>query len=185
MKTISPRQLNDLIQKGDKSPLLDVRTPAEHAEMHVPGVTLVPLDQLNAASLCADGGMDKAKPVYFLCRSGGRATQAAQKLEKYGFANCVVVEGGTQAWADAGLPLNRGAAMMSLERQVRLCIGIVVLVSALLAMYVNGSFVWLCAFMGCALIITALADWCGMALLLARMPWNQRGADAGKKTCCS
>lgn len=189
MKTISPSQLHDRIQQGDKSPLLDVRTPAEHAGVHVPGVRLVPLDQLDVTRLCAEAGLDKNQPVYLLCRSGGRAKQAAQKLEKDGFTQCVVVEGGTLAWADAGLPVNRGTnPVMSLERQVRICLGIVVLTCALLSVFVNSALVWVCVFMGAAMIITGLADWCGMALLLARMPWNQRGLGAGgdKKTaCCS
>lgn len=124
MKSISPQQLHQLREQGGVPSLLDVRTPAEHAQIHVPGVHLVPLDRLDATALAGLNGFAKDHPVYLLCRSGNRAKQAAQQLEKEGFAECVVVEGGTQAWADAGLPVNRGTGgMISLERQVRIAAG--------------------------------------------------------------
>ena len=81
MTTITPRQLHDRLQQGAKLHLLDVRTPAEHAEVHVPDVQLVPLDQLDATKLASGNGFAKDQPLYIFCRTGNRAMQAAEKLE--------------------------------------------------------------------------------------------------------
>jgi rhodanese-related sulfurtransferase len=172
MKTISPQELYHHHQKGPVS-LLDVRTALEHSEMHVPGVKLVPLDQLEAAHVAE---MPKDAPVYILCRSGARAQKAATKLEAAGYSECHVVEGGTLAWAAAGLPLNRsGQPVMSLERQVRIAAGFLVLTGVLLGFFVNPGFFGLAGFVGAGLIFAGATDWCGMGLLLAKMPWNNKG----------
>ena len=107
MTTIQPTELQSVLQSDSSIQLLDVRTPSEHAQIHVPGVHLIPLDRLDAKQLEPSGGFSKAKPVYILCQSGGRAKQAAARLEQSGFEKCSVVEGGTSAWAAAGLPVNR------------------------------------------------------------------------------
>jgi rhodanese-related sulfurtransferase len=179
MKSILPSQLHERQLRGEAISLLDVRTPAEHDEVHVPGVRLVPLDRLDPGELASVDGFAKDRPVYILCRSGNRARQAAEKLEKSGFAECHVVEGGTTAWMEAGLPVNRGASrVISLERQVRIAAGFIVLSGVLLAHFIHPSFIWLSGFIGAGLIFAGITDWCGMGMLIARMPWNQRGADA-------
>jgi rhodanese-related sulfurtransferase len=175
MQTISPQQLHQRRQTDGTLHLLDVRTPAEHASVHVPGVHLAPLDRLDAEQLAGVNGFAKDQPVYLLCRSGGRAKQAAEQLEKGGFTQCFVVEGGTQAWAEAGLPVNRGESkVISLERQVRIAAGLLVLTGVTLGALVHPAFYGLSAFVGAGLVFAGLTDWCGMGLLLARMPWNQR-----------
>ena len=176
MTTITPRQLHDRLLQGEKLHLLDVRTPAEHAEIHVPDVHLAPLDRLDATQLASVNGFAKNQPFYIFCRSGNRAKLAAQKLEKSGYEQCCVVEGGTLAWADAGLPVTRGTSkVISLERQVRIAAGAIVLTGVLLAQFVHPAFIWLSGFIGAGLIFAGLTDWCGMGMLIAMMPWNQRG----------
>jgi rhodanese-related sulfurtransferase len=182
MNTITPRQLNERLQKGEKLHLLDVRTPAEHAEIHVPGVHLAPLDRLDPAQLAGANGFAKDQPVFVFCRSGSRAKQAATQLEKSGFAQCEVVEGGTMAWAEAGLPVNRGTStIMSLERQVRIAAGAIVLTGALLAQFVDPVFIWLSGFVGAGLMFAGITDTCAMGMLISKLPWNQRGSAA----CCA
>lgn len=181
MNTITPAQLNARREGGEKLCLLDVRTPAEHSEVHVPGVHLVPLDRLDCAALAGTAGFSKDQPVYVFCRSGGRAKNAAEKLESAGFTNCTVVEGGTMAWAEAGFPVNRGTTkVMSLERQVRIAAGAIVLSGVLLAKFVDPVFIWLSGFVGAGLIFAGITDWCGMGMLIAKMPWNQ----CADKSCC-
>ena len=181
MTTITPRQLNDRLQQGEKLHLLDVRTPAEHAEVHVPDVQLAPLDQLDATKLASMNGFAKKQPLYNLCRTGNRAKQAAEKLEKSGYAQCCVVEGGTMAWAEAGLPVTRGTSkVISLERQVRIFAGAIVLIGVLLAQFVNPAFIWLSGFIGAGLAFAGITDWCGMGMLIAKLPWNQRGTGTCK-----
>lgn len=175
MKTIQPTELHTTRQHTPGARLLDVRTPAEHARVHVPGVDLVPLDKLDPTHLSSGLGMSKDEPVYILCHAGTRAKQAAEKLERSGFRECHVVEGGTSAWADAGLPVNRGTSrVLPLDRQVRITIGTVVASGVVLGYLVNPAFFLLSGFMGAGLIFAGVTDWCGLAILMAKLPWNQR-----------
>lgn len=176
MTTITPRELSARLERGEKLHLLDVRTPPEHAEVHVPDVYLAPLDRLDATALASANGFAKDQPLFIFCRSGGRAKQAAEKLEKSGYTQCSVVEGGTMAWAEAGLPVNRGtSSVMSLERQVRIAAGAIVLTGALLAQFVAPGFIWLSGFVGAGLIFAGITDSCAMGMLISKMPWNQGG----------
>ena len=182
MNTITPAQLHSLILSGEKLHLLDVRTPAEHAEVHVPGVHLVPLDRLDPSRLAGERGFAEDQPVFVLCRSGSRAKQAAEMFEKDGFRECTVVEGGTLAWADAGMPVNRVISkVMSLERQVRIAAGAMVLCGVLLAHFVNPAFIWLSGFVGAGLIFAGITDTCAMGMLISKLPWNQRSGSCPAK----
>jgi len=170
MKTISPVELQNLLTTQPSLPVIDVRTPVEFAEVHVPQARNVPLDELKPGSL----QIQKGQPVYLLCRSGQRATKAADKFAKEGFSQPVVVEGGTLAWIEANLPVMRGTVkVISLERQVRIVAGAIVLTGVLLARFVNFNFIWLSGFVGAGLIFAGITDFCGMGLLLAKMPWNK------------
>ena len=115
----------------------------------------------------------KNEPLYLICRSGGRGRQACEKFLAAGFTNIINVDGGTLACVECGLPLVRGQKMMSLERQVRIAAGSLVLLGALLGWLVHPAFVGLSAFVGAGLVFAGVTDTCGMGLMLARMPWNQ------------
>ena len=171
MKTISPLDLNKLFAAQPGLALVDVRTPVEFAEVHVPQARNVPLDQLQSGAV----PVAKSQPVYLLCRSGQRATKAAEQLAKQGFADPIVVEGGTLAWIAANLPVTRSAVkMISLERQVRIAAGSLVLIGVLLGWFVHRGFYGLAAFVGAGLVFAGITDFCGMGLLLAKLPWNRR-----------
>lgn len=175
MKTISPVHLQQLLDSHAGLTLIDVRTPVEFAEVHVSQARNEPLDQFDPKTLLASGQLPKEQPVYLLCRSGGRASKAAEKLAKEGLNNAIVVEGGTLAWIDAGLPVNRGTTkVISLERQVRIVAGSLVLTGVLLAILIHPYFIGLSAFVGAGLVFAGITDWCGMGLLLAKLPWNSR-----------
>jgi rhodanese-related sulfurtransferase len=142
-------------------------------------VYLAPLDSLDATRLASVNGFAKDQPLYIFCRSGNRAKQAADKLEKGGYQQCHVVEGGTIAWVEAGLPVTRGTGtVISLERQVRIAAGTLVVSGVLLAYFVNPAFIWLSGFIGAGLTFAGITDKCGMGMLIARMPWNQHGEAA-------
>lgn len=173
--TITPRQLADRLAGAAAVVLIDVRTPVEFREAHVAGARNVPLDRLDPAALPADG------PLVVICKSGGRGKLACERLRAAGRADVVNVEGGTQAWVDAGLPVVRGKKAVSLERQVRIAAGTLVLLGAALGWFVDPAFVGLSAFVGAGLVFAGVTDTCGMGLLLARMPWN-RAADAACAT---
>jgi rhodanese-related sulfurtransferase len=171
MKTITPIELQKLLAAQPELPVIDVRTPGEFTEVHVPQARNEPLAKLQPAN----GGWSKNQPVYLLCRSGQRATKAAEKFAKEGFTQTIVVEGGTLAWIEAGLPVNRSAVkVISLERQVRIVAGSLVLIGVLLGWFVHHGFFGLSAFIGAGLVFAGITDFCGMGLLLAKLPWNTR-----------
>jgi rhodanese-related sulfurtransferase len=176
MKTIAPNELQHQLAAQPDAPLLDVRTPAEFSSVHVPQARNIPLDTLDPQALYAAGLLPKGQPVYILCQSGGRATRAAEKFAGQGFDEAVVVEGGTAAWIDAKLPVERGAGVIGLERQVRIVAGSFVLLGVILGYFVHPYFIGLSAFVGAGLVFAGITDWCGMGLLLAKAPWNQRSA---------
>jgi rhodanese-related sulfurtransferase len=173
MTSISPNDLWLKMGAGEKPCLLDVRTPREFARVHVPGASLEPLEHFDAAAVA--GRLSAAKrPLYVICQSGTRARSAIGRLEKQGVEGCVLVDGGTQGWIDAGLPVERQAGGgISLERQVRIVAGILVLAGTLLGVFLHSGFLFLSGFVGAGLVFAGITDICGMGMLLARMPWNQ------------
>ncbi len=169
---IPASQLHTDLQSGMRVALVDVRTPAEHGEVHIPGSQLMPLDRLDPAAVKT--AAEQAERCVLICRSGTRAEQAYQKLQTAGCGNLAVLEGGVTAWEGAGLPVNRGEKAISLERQVRIAAGLLVLTGVILGTWVHPGFYGLSAFVGAGLIFAGLTDWCGMGMVLAKMPWNQR-----------
>jgi rhodanese-related sulfurtransferase len=162
--------------------LIDVRTPAEYDEVHVEGARNIPLDRLDPRAIAAEHA-GKAGPLYFVCKSGGRSQKACEQLIAAGINDVVSVEGGTSACEAAGMKVARsGRKVMSLERQVRICAGGLVVLGAVLGHFVNPAWHALSAFIGAGLVFAGVTDTCGMAMMLAKMPWNQvRGAAA----CCA
>ncbi len=179
--SIEPRELQRLLAEGGPAQLLDVRTPGEFAAAHVPGAQLIPLDDLDPAAFGQRrGGVET--PVYVLCQSGGRARKAIEKLERAGVRGCVLVEGGTQGWMEAGLPVNRGrSGTLPLMRQVQITVGFISAAGAALALGVDPLFAIIPLVMGCGLLFAGITGTCGLALLLAKMPWN-RAQNCG--SCC-
>lgn len=175
MKTITVAELSRETAARPDVVLLDVRSPAEFNTSHVPGAKNVPLDQLDPRALVDGGQIPPLHSVYLLCQTGGRATKAAEKFAKAGIDNAVVVEGSTKAWIEAGLPVERGTSKaISIERQVRIGAGSLVLLGVLLAVFVHPGFIALSGFVGAGLLFAGITDWCGMGLLLAKAPWNSR-----------
>lgn len=170
--TISPSALQDRIQSGEPVDLIDVRTPVEFREVHVTIARNVPLDQLDANAI-RESRAAKKEPLYVICKSGSRGRQACEKLVAAGCSNVVNVDGGTAAWDATGFPVLRGKKAMSLERQVRIAAGSLVLGGVLLSQFAHPWFMGLSGFVGAGLIFAGVTDTCGMALLLARMPWNR------------
>ena len=185
VSTISPSTLAQLYSSGKKLDLIDVRTPVEFQEVHVEFARNVPLDRLEPAQIVQARNGAGNEPLYVVCRSGARGQQACEKFLKAGFANAVNIEGGTLACESAGLPLVRGKKAISLERQVRIAAGSLVLLGVVLGWLVHPYFIGLSAFVGAGLVFAGVTDTCGMGMLLARMPWNTRGSASGSSACRS
>ena len=175
MKTMTPQNLKLVLEQQPNTLVLDVRTPAEFAEVHVPQARNLPLDEFRPKALLEAGTLFRTQQVYLLCQSGSRAVRAAEKLAREGFTEAIVIEGGTQSWIEAGLPVHRGTKKaISLERQVRIAAGSLVLTGVVLGRLLHPGFYALSAFVGAGLVFAGITDFCGMGLLLARAPWNKR-----------
>jgi hypothetical protein len=85
-----------------------------------------------------------------------------------------LVQGGTEAWQKAGLPVNKCDSVLSLERQVQIAVGSLLILKVFFGFTVHELFFVAAAAIGAGLITAGITRWCGMAQLMARMPWNRR-----------
>ncbi len=167
ISSISPELLRDGFAAHGK--LIDVHCAAEFAVGHIPGAINVPMEQVETRT--ADIG---AGPLVMICEAGTRAAIVAGWLEARQPVS--VLAGGTAAWRKAGLPLVSCApCRWTLERQVRLAAGLIVLVASLLAVVFNPNWIYLAMFIGAGLTFAGATNICGMAVVLAKMPWNRDG----------
>lgn len=171
-------------EAGAAMRLVDVRSGSEYGTGHIPGAINIPLEQIEART--EDLGKGE---VVLICKSGKRAHMAAGLLEPCR-AGVAVLEGGTDAWIKAGFPV---VAILktrwSLERQVRLVAGLIVVAGVALGVLANSWWVYLAGLVGLGLTFAGLTDFCPMGVLLAKMPWNRPRAcgDASAKDdtqCC-
>ncbi|MEO7098349.1 MAG: rhodanese-like domain-containing protein [Luteolibacter sp.] len=174
---ISPVELKSLLSTG--CCLVDVREPVEHAEEHITGAKLIPLGQLETRA----AEIDRNVPVVVMCRSGKRGGDALKTLQALGITEARNLDGGILAWKAAGLPVGKSAEkVFPLMQQVQLVIGLGVLTGVVLSLTVNPNWVFLCAFFGAGLTFAGTTGWCGLAILMSKMPWNRV---ACQKSCCN
>ena len=161
---IKPRQV-----KKNNYLIIDVRTPKEYKEKHIPGSFNIPLNEIKNYKK----ELSKIKKnISFLCRSGSRATQACQilrdaKLDSH------VIEGGIQNWETEGLDVVYGPKSWELERQVRFAAGSLVTAGVLLGTFVNPWLYAVSGFVGLGLMYSGVTNTCGMAFILSKAPWNR------------
>lgn len=168
IQEITPQELDGLPQGS--CCLIDVREPIEHAEEHVNGALLIPLGELKASP----EQLQEDRPIVVMCRSGKRGEQALATLQDQGFTNTRNLAGGLLAWKDAGLPIVRGAKRrLPLMQQVQIVIGLGVLAGVVLSKVLHPNFLYLSAFFGAGLLFAGLSGWCGLAILMSKMPWNK------------
>ena len=179
IEIVSLDAIRHLLAAAKPPCLIDVGSPAEFGRVHARGAESIPLDRLRGDRLAVERA---GEPIYFICQSGARSAKACEKMLAAGFATAYSIEGGTAAWEAAGMPVERGTSrMISLERQVRIAAGGIVGIGVILTLEVSRAFLVIPAFVGCGLIFAGITDYCGMGMLLARMPWNNRmGATACK-----
>ncbi len=182
ISSISPARLGEILREGRPIDLIDVRTPVEFRDVHLLAAKSIPLDQLDAMACIQARHGSAADPMFVICRSGARAQKACEAFLRAGLSNVVNVEGGTLACVAAGLPVVRGKQAISLERQIRIAAGSLVLLGAALGWFVHPAFIALSAFVGAGLVFAGVTDTCGMGLILARMPWN-RGGNCADASC--
>jgi rhodanese-related sulfurtransferase len=173
MKHISISAFKEVIESESNNSTVDfinVCTPAEYKERHIRGVRSVPLDTLH--SRVAE--LNTKKTVYIHCRSGNRGRQAIEKLQSLGVtAELVNVEGGILAWSEAGYETGSYTNRLPLMRQVFIGAGVIVLAGVLLTHFVSYSFILIPVLVSLGLLVSGFTGWCGMALVLNKMPWNK------------
>ena len=167
--SISPIQLRERLDEDPSLQLLDVRSGSEFEAAHIPGSVNVPLDALGRIGH-EIAGTDGT--FVLVCQSGDRAGQAHRQLQSAGKDHLVVLEGGIAAWQAGEGPLNRGEARWTMDRQVRLVAGSLVL-AGIAASTAVPSAKWLSGVVGAGLTYSALSNSCAMATVLARLPYNR------------
>lgn len=171
MKKCQVHDFEQILKQTGEVQTVDVRESAEYASERLAGTISIPLSNMDEAAVTR---LNKEKPVYLLCRSGNRACQAAEKLERLGFSDLYVVEGGLSAWMQSGKSVEKGSSRIwSLERQVRFAAGAMVLAGIGLSYILHPAWIGLSLFVAAGLIFSAVTDTCGMAMMLAKCPWNQ------------
>ena len=169
LPSVDPATAKAWVAEG-KAVLVDVREPDEHARERIAGARLAPLPSIEPGSPVAEPG----KALVFHCNSGNRTAQAAALLAAAGGDEVYQMAGGLQAWKRAGLPVvvDRKAPL-PLMRQVQIGAGSLVLLGTVLAVLVSPWLLVIPGFVGAGLVVAGITGFCGMARLLARMPWNR------------
>lgn len=166
ISTITPLELDK--QGVRAAQWIDVRSASEFAAGHVPGAVNIPMDQIEVR-------LDDLRPdlpLVLICQSGERARMTAALLGPCR-TDVTVLEGGTRAWLKTPLPVVVSTkTRMALERQVRLGAGLLVVIGAVLALLVDPRWLFFSGFVGLGLTFAGLTDFCPMAIVLGKMPWN-------------
>jgi rhodanese-related sulfurtransferase len=172
---VTVAELKEEMAGGRRPQMIDVRTASEYAGGHIACAVNIPMDQFETRrkDLRLEDG------VVLVCKAGSRAQMVAGWLG--GNAAVRVLEGGTDAWRQAGLELVSSVkTRWSLERQVRLAAGLLVLAGTVASVAGLHGAIWLAMFVGAGLTFAGATDICGMGILLARMPWNHAQANSTK-----
>lgn len=167
---IEPAELKRRLDAGS-AVLIDIREADEFARERIPGATHMPLSAWERHDIAAAPGT----LVVLTCRSGDRTVSHAHRLLRRCPTEACVLDGGIEAWKRAGLPVIRDPrAPLELLRQVQIAVGLMILLGLALAWLVSPWFLALPAFAGAGLVFAGITGFCGMARLLAAMPWNRR-----------
>ncbi len=180
VERVKPTELRELLEHGKRLQLIDVRSPREYDEGHVPGAVNVPLEQVEARL----GDLHPHDPAVLICQSGKRADLGRELLERHR-TDLIVLEGGTGAWVRAGLPVVKTAgSRLPLMRQVQIGAGGMAFVGAALGYFVNTAWNFLAMFVGAGLLVAGTTGFCGMANVLAVMPWNKAPKPGTSSVAC-
>ncbi|MBX7147528.1 rhodanese-like domain-containing protein [bacterium] len=167
MTSILPKQLSELLDK-ESCCVVDVREPDEFNAAHIKGSHNVPLSQIETGKVV----LPVAQKLYLVCQSGVRSERARQVLMARGNQNLICIEGGIKACKNAGL-VTGSLKTLPLMRQVQLVAGFLVVLGIILSKTVHPYFLGLSLFVGCGLMFSGISGFCGMAVLLSKLPFNK------------
>ncbi len=166
---LKPTEAAERLKSGNAI-LVDIRERDEFAREHAPGAVSHPLSTF-------DRSVPEPRPgqtVIYTCRTGQRTAMNGVRLAACVLGQVYVVEGGLEAWKAEGLPTRKDASQpIELMRQVQMTAGGLILLGAALGLLIHPAFWGLSAFVGAGLFFAGATGFCGMARLLAAMPWNR------------
>ncbi|WDE95863.1 rhodanese-like domain-containing protein [Lentisphaera profundi] len=169
MKEINPQTWQKLADGQGKYQIIDVRTAFEFGAEHLANSINIPLDEINTALINERFANTK---LLLICQSGARSRKASEKLCDY-TEEILCLEGGLNAWKKEGFETEELKNIISLERQVRICAGLLILTGIILMKLGFNGAEYLSAFVGAGLMFAGITDTCGMGILLTKMPWNR------------
>jgi len=169
MGTMNVHELKEKMERGEVL-LLDVREPAEYKTECIEGAYLLPLSEL-----CCEKLPQTTKPLVIHCHAGKRSEEACKRLlAQNPQLEVYSLKGGISEWKNAGYPtFCSGRNVLPLIQQVQFTAGLLVFLGLLLGLLVNAWFYIIPGFISLGLMFAGLSGWCGMAMLLAKMPWNK------------
>jgi rhodanese-related sulfurtransferase len=170
IKTISTHELFEKRSQEINPNVVDVRIPREFCGVHISGAVNVPFDRVADGEIAL---MAKESTVYVVCQRGVKAREACEMLSSNGVENIVLVEGGMEEWKKSGYEVVLGEGGVSIERQVRIAAGSLVLIGTLLGIFIHVWFLAVPLFVGAGLTFAGITDTCAMGMLMVRMPWNK------------
>ncbi len=165
---------------GAAAVVLDVRDEDEVRYEHIEGTTNAPFDRLHQAV----STLPTNKEIFVLCQSGVRSPRAIEILSGLGVKPLFLVEGGINAWRKAGYPLVKSGGPIPVMRQVQIVAGSLAFLGGLIP-----GLRWVAILVGAGLVFAGVSGFCGMAVLLDKMPWNRgrfaspRGTDRCGSSC--
>ncbi len=168
--TIDSTELRRLRADDPGLRIIDVRTGGEFEALHIPGSFNVPLDTLGEhirelASV--------KHPVVLVCQTGGRASQAHEKLSAAGKEMLHILEGGMSAWDTSGGDVVHGnATKWAMDRQVRFVAGSIALTGIVASTVIPGA-KWIAGGVAAGLTYSAASNTCAMAAVLRKLPYNR------------
>ena len=169
MQKIHAEDLKKLLDE-DKAILIDVREPSEHQSKSIPCASLIPLSEI-----CLQKLPKSSKKIVIHCHSGKRSLAACEKLIRENSSlNVYSLDGGILAWEQAGFELKKSCSrVLPLNQQTQITIGGLSLIGCFLGFSINQLFYIIPTIISCGLIFSGLSGWCGMSLLLSKLPWNK------------
>ena len=153
--------------------IIDVRTPGEFLKVHIAGSRNVPLTDLETF-LPELREISRHRQLTLVCRTQNRVKLAYNEFVIHGITNVGILEGGITKWVADGKPVIRGLEGISLQGQVRIAAGTMIVVGTALGAFVSPWLLMIPAAVGGGLIHAGWTDSCLMGMLLSKFPFNQK-----------
>ena len=172
-RLVNVSQAQQLLAQGYR--LIDIRSADEYRREHIAGAENIMPNDLSQHDL-------HQEQVIFTCLSGMRTQSCAGQLaQATGSEVVLLLDGGLNAWKKAqGEVVKNTAEPLPLMRQVQIVAGSLIVLGVVLGYAVHAGFFLLTGFVGAGLVFAGMTGFCGMAVLLMKMPWNKNSDHTGR-----